>query len=1091
MARNPFQLPRIKPLVKLPRLASPVAPPHEDTPYTRRPTGIWKAFDLLNRPQYMVSNIARRATDPSRSYGINDYVSGAVKGFTGEERSIGSDILKNLGWKGDKLGTKVGRGIVGFGLDIALDPLTYVGGIGALTKSGKASKAGKLIKTGGKTLDITKDIGRIAGYADDIADAGKAGRYLKAIASKGGKAGINRREGIVRALRSMGLKADPVDLADTLAKRYSSGQAGITFMGKRLADMPGVGSVVRPVEGALYNRLGTANKALKAADARYFEKARYAPELITPGERLARGVSMTKRAFGFFPQQMEKLRWGSHGRAALHTAQIDDALKKVNLSKPFLQRMAQEGPEKQGKIVALIELLTSPDVLPKMPKGWRETGASLDDIGRAIQTSSLSIPRKQFATGVLRSMSDTPDDAWRLMARQQILGEGAQRAGTVRAGAATGRRKGERIGYVRHELNPEERIRRAREGADIAGSELPLRRTLEQDFNPASIPEMPNETRARMRHRFQTVEEAAHGRIDPDVERMLASDPERVFVLEGKKVKAKDLMESMRNPVEFDTDLQRIWGKEAAGQARHIVKTSYVDGLANFGRPLAVAGESGKTVAKVEPGFARMTELYTHEQLKSLSKYNPELYKKVVNIQIPHEYYEVARHTLMAVSDPTEMTGLIKKIGDSIKGWMLVSPGFHSRNLISNTIMNAYAAGMGVDGAVKYSSVAGKLQTGVVKKMMVNGREYTREQLIELAQRYGVIGSGTRTGQYLRAGEGATGKIGKAWMAIPHGNRRIGETIENNARLAHFLWRLEDGWRPSEAAASVMKTLYDYSNISDTRFQRRLTAYLPFYSWLRLNTAANVEQLLTNPQYISKPYKIAREVEAQTNPQGSPMDWIKERGAVGLGDNKWAAFEGFFPQLDITKVPRPMKAIEEGLHPIFKLPYEIGENKSLFTDREIAPPGSETKTLFGVKGVPKKLTHALSPLRPINELDRLLQVGGQDYRRAYGGYSDAPQGAELVRYLTGMKSYRMPQGAVAFENAKKTNDEISNLRYLLKRQKEYGRDPERVAEIEERIEGLKALRQRYQELQNKKPKNAFESMRKRLGVPDTTFYLQE
>ena len=1092
MARNPFRLPAIKPLVKLPLSRGPAAGMPDDTPFTRNPTGIWKAFDWLNRPQYAVSNIARRMTDPRRTYDVGDYATGAWHGLTGQERSIGSDILKNVGWTGNSLGHKIGRGVVGFGLDVALDPLTYVGGVGALTKTGKAAKAGKLLKTGGRTLDIVGDISKIARIADDIPDAGRAGRYLKAIAEAGGKAGINRREGIIMALKRMGVAAEPVELAASLAGRYKAGQAGLSFMGKRLADMPGVGSAVKPLEGALYNRLGAANQALKAADARYFEKARYAPELITPGERVARGVSMTKRAFGFFPEQMEKLRLGSHGRASLHTAQLDTALKEVPLSKPFLKRLVQAAPDEQRQVMTMVELVTSPEVLQHMPQGWRKAGASIDDIGRAVGMSGLSVPRKQAAIATLSTLSDTPDDAWRLMARQQIFEEGAKRAGTVKEAAATGRAAGEQLGYVRHELTPEERIARARIGADTAGGGAVRKQArLEPGFDPTAIPEMPNETRARMRHRFQTAEEAATGRIDPDIERMLAADPGRTFTLEGKKVTAGELMESMRNPVPFETDITKLWGKEAAGQARHIIKTSYVDGLANFGKPLAQLDAAGKTIAKTDPGFVKATELYTTEQLQALSKYNPDLYNKVRNVQIPHEYYEVARHTLMAVSDPTEMTGLIKKIGDSVKGWMLVSPGFHSRNLISNTIMNAYAAGMGVDGALKYSAIAGKVQTKAIKKLAVNGRDYTVEQLIELAQRYGVIGSGTRTGQYLKAGEGATGKIGKAWMAVPHLNRTVGEAVENNARLAHFLWRLDDGWRPSEAAASVMKTLYDYSNITDTRFQRKLTTFLPFYSWLRLNTAANIEQLLKNPSYISKPYKIAREVEAQTNPAGQPMDWIKERGAVGLGGNKYAAFEGFFPQLGIMKALNPMKAVEEGLHPIFKLPYELGENNSLYSDKPIAPPGNETKTFFGIKNVPKKLTYALSPIRPLTELDRLAQIGGQDYRRAYGGYADAPQGAELIRYLTGMKSYNMPANAVNFENTKKINDEISNLQYLLKRQEVYGNDPKKRAEIEQRIEGLKAMRKQYQQKKAGRPKSAMEALGIGIKMPDSNFRLTE
>lgn len=58
---------------------------------------------------------------------------GVVEGFTGRDRRTGSDIVEALGME-----SRVGQGVLGFLLDVALDPLTYVG-VGALRHVGTAA----------------------------------------------------------------------------------------------------------------------------------------------------------------------------------------------------------------------------------------------------------------------------------------------------------------------------------------------------------------------------------------------------------------------------------------------------------------------------------------------------------------------------------------------------------------------------------------------------------------------------------------------------------------------------------------------------------------------------------------------------------------------------------------------------------------------------------------------------------------------------------------------------------------------------------------------------------------------------------------
>jgi len=100
----------------------------------RKPQGVFEtALDWLDRPgQFIRGGIYGLQT------GQNPF-STAWQGLSGQNRIYGSDILQNAGMK-----EGFGRAATGFGLDVLLDPLTYIG-VGALTKAGKAASGlGKL-----------------------------------------------------------------------------------------------------------------------------------------------------------------------------------------------------------------------------------------------------------------------------------------------------------------------------------------------------------------------------------------------------------------------------------------------------------------------------------------------------------------------------------------------------------------------------------------------------------------------------------------------------------------------------------------------------------------------------------------------------------------------------------------------------------------------------------------------------------------------------------------------------------------------------------------------------------------------------------
>ena len=106
----------------------------------KKPSIFVRMMDYMQRPLYASAGVAKALVK-----GNENPLTEAWKGLKGEEKETYSDVLKEAG-----IENKFTRAIAGFGLDIALDPTTYVGG--SLVKG-----VGKVAKTGGQAaLETTR-----------------------------------------------------------------------------------------------------------------------------------------------------------------------------------------------------------------------------------------------------------------------------------------------------------------------------------------------------------------------------------------------------------------------------------------------------------------------------------------------------------------------------------------------------------------------------------------------------------------------------------------------------------------------------------------------------------------------------------------------------------------------------------------------------------------------------------------------------------------------------------------------------------------------------------------------------------------------
>lgn len=242
--------------------------------FERKPVGIFKLLDVLNRGQYAVVNPLRRLTDETRDYTAGEYLKSVWHGLTGKERSYTSDVLANLGWQPEDIGGKIARGAVGLAGDILLDPVTYLG-LGPLTKVGKMAKAGAALKLGDTLLDLRKleDLGKATGELSKLMKgAGVADDIIKATTEgyKGVKA-ANIAEEMAKKFAEYGGKAEAVKLGRNLFKQYKMGQRAL--LGAEIPRIiPGIGGASARIpiigdkaEGKLFNLLSKAERKLGAA----------------------------------------------------------------------------------------------------------------------------------------------------------------------------------------------------------------------------------------------------------------------------------------------------------------------------------------------------------------------------------------------------------------------------------------------------------------------------------------------------------------------------------------------------------------------------------------------------------------------------------------------------------------------------------------------------------------------------------------------------------------------------------------------------------------------------------------------------------
>jgi hypothetical protein len=206
-----------------------------DVPERKSPSlmnGLMTVLDVIQRPQYMVTNTLEDLTDDKKD-SFGDVLKGMGQGLTGARKSYTTDVLDNLGWENNDAYTWYGkakngdgslnfsntlRGLLGFVGDVALDPTTYL--TAGTLAAGKAMAKKGLAKTAGKELGEKAIKAGITEGADDLVTslAQAFGRSEDAITKMASKHG-NSSELVMKIAKQLG-NIDGVGKVDLGTARY-------------------------------------------------------------------------------------------------------------------------------------------------------------------------------------------------------------------------------------------------------------------------------------------------------------------------------------------------------------------------------------------------------------------------------------------------------------------------------------------------------------------------------------------------------------------------------------------------------------------------------------------------------------------------------------------------------------------------------------------------------------------------------------------------------------------------------------------------------------------------------------------------------
>lgn len=365
-------------------------------------------------------------------------------------------------------------------------------------------------------------------------------------------------------------------------------------------------------------------------------------------------------------------------------------------------------------------------------------------------------------------------------------------------------------------------------------------------------------------------------------------------------------------------------------------------------------GKTTKALGKLGDDAAKFTDEVTGiKQLKGV-KFEPE-----VSQALGRTVEFITDENLAAMAKVIDYPLRVFKYGATV-----ANLGFHVRNAISNywllylkdgvRAFNPVTNALGYElagietAALKNPRLLNKTIQGLINSK--TGKAFTYKEILDEMSRIGILGGFFGEELGMKAArpimQSAAKRIATKVVHVP---TKIGSFVEDGARITGYLndmFRLNNKLgtqKASEyAAIRVWKFLFDYGELTkrEVTYGKR---FAPFYTWLRKNTALQVEQLIKQPHKFALIGKLKNFVESASEDAGVDETYlpdyfkqgdywrtpVKDKSGNQLYWNPNIAFQ------DLNKFGDVGEEFWSIMNPLLRVPIEMKFNKNLFFGSDI------------------------------------------------------------------------------------------------------------------------------------------------------------
>lgn len=933
-------------------------------------------FHNISRPWWAVTSAVDAATDQG-GFDVSDFFGGFDEGFKGE---------KQLGWGEllDKWGVLQNhnflRGLAGFGLDVVSDPLTYAFGIGALSKTSRATTAitSKLLKVGEVPL---KDAGEVISAAKEAMKLGDEWSATKTLASDilSNPSKIARESldpisdsGIVDHFSL--LKSQAEDEVITNLPRAAQLRFGVPFTASRLSVpltpafigekriAPLTPSLARTAAGeGIIAKAPFASRSAGVIGRTFvpgFENPEFHRMMMTSLHVAERKVdNLSKAAIEAFRTELGVSGVSHLGRKGLDRKQMDEALEWAQKNDNSLIKRVDAEDDPMGYNLEIDEqVLNSAHNLTLNQKRFIGAWHRITEIARVSDgTAGIKyVPHFKGEAGGLyvphvyqkNSLSLSDDFSKRNATAFSKAGFSKDRVLKMTIGEIA-KLRDTSLGKI-IETDPMTllaiRLRRsgvkqsdnifAETAAKVFGEPLRVVDDMQvAESSQAALKARGDVTGLQERLGSLTgiekyeLAQALKGTVPKKLLDKKASLEEQIQVERFNAPKVKALKR----------DLTRVTKQIALHQSNKLtgVEKRIKTTRAPIRKNLQVAN---KELSKAEKALGKAKH----------GKSNPEIGRNLVvrelgdgtEIAIPARLdYAVKKMKDIATDDE-----LYTRFGSHYNKWLgrwkiavtTINPGYRMRNTLSD-FWNMWLTGIPMSAIPVFGAKA--LYTMI---------KYKKGDVDAVRTIQNALDQGVMSGLF-------TGDVQTITQMLNHfGNKKallnnkkyialtakiatdMNRNAENWGRLTHYLYRTDfEKLSSTEAARWVRMAHFDYEDLTDV--ERRLFKRIaPFYTWTRKNLPLQIRMLAVRPGRFAAFPKFAFEMEAAAG--GEERDIIPD----WLSDNMAIAFPGgqglyYVPQIgaaDLNKLMHP-EQFAGMITPFFKIPAELIMGKDMFTGADI------------------------------------------------------------------------------------------------------------------------------------------------------------